>query len=556
MSQGLIDKGRVELKLADYRVAPASALADPSLHPRVQDYRRQVGSRMYPLDKQGMRQRIPNADYHVSRKIDGEFTVLVYRDGESFTLNPGGTVRMGMPWQDEANRLLGQAGVKEAMLVGELYVACDERRPRRHDVTSVARQPESIEDLKRLRFAVFDLMSLDNQPPGDRFADTWDKIKKLFDGGQAIHPVEAVDAKKPEEIEKVFNDWVEEQGAEGLVVRSDTAGQFKIKSRHSIDVVVIGFTEAVDDRQGLLHDLLLAVMRRDGTLHVFSRVGGGFNDEQRRNMLSDLKDMVVESEYAEVNADHVAYQMVRPEWVVEVSCLDLISQTTRGGPVNRMVLDWNLEGSDAYSVVRSLPLVSVISPQFIRRREDKTVQFDDVRIQQIADLVEVPLLDRDARQMSLPRSKMLRREVYTKQLKGQTMVRKLAMWKTNKESESDEFPAYVVHYTDFSPNRKTPLNREVRVSNSREQIDALWENLKESNIKKGWNTQSAAATEEPAAESKPAKKSKKAAAEKATPAQKKAAAKKAEAQPKKKAAPKKKATAKKKTTAKKSSKKT
>ena len=57
-------------------------------------------------------------------------------------------------------------------------------------------------------------------------------------------------------------------------------------------------------------------------------------------MLSDLKDMVVESEFVEVNSDYVAYQMVRPEWVIEISCLDLISQTTRGGNVNRMVIDF------------------------------------------------------------------------------------------------------------------------------------------------------------------------------------------------------------------------
>jgi hypothetical protein len=60
------------------------------------------------------------------------------------------------------------------------------------------------------------------------------------------------------------------------------------------------------------------------------------------------------------------------------------------------------------------------------------------------------------------------------------------LWKTNKESEGG-YPGYVVHYTDFSPNRKTPLEREIRVSNSREQIEALWKGLEEENIVKGWN---------------------------------------------------------------------
>jgi hypothetical protein len=103
----------------------------------------------------------------------------------------------------------------------------------------------------------------------------------------------------------------------------------------------------------------------------------------------------------------------------------------------------------------------------------------------------VPLADRDARSFSLPKSEVLRREVYTKQLKGQTMVRKLVMWRTNKAEQSQEpglkdFPAYVIAFTDYSPHRKTPLERDIRVSNSREQIDELWERLVKEYIVKGW----------------------------------------------------------------------
>jgi hypothetical protein len=241
----------------------------------------------------------------------------------------------------------------------------------------------------------------------------------------------------------------------------------------------------------MLHDLLMGVQRDDGTLQVLGRVGGGFTEDQRREMLSDLKDMVVESEYAEVNSDHVAYQMVQPDWVAEVSCLDLISQTTRGGSVDRMVLDFKNNGSKEYRVVTKLPLATVISPQFVRRRDDKKVRPQDVGLRQVTGIVEVPLSDRDARQLTLPLSEILRREVYTKDLKGQTMVRKFVMWKTNKEA-TDEFPAYVMHFTDFSPNRKDPLSREVRVSSCPMQMEQLLASLKEENIKAGWQPRDAA----------------------------------------------------------------
>ena len=481
----LVEKTGIQIKLGKYSTANSTMLKDPSILPKVQEYRRHTGSRMYPLDRNDINRKIASAEYHVSRKIDGEFTVLYFDQENCFSVNPGGTVRMGLPWQEEAEQLLNKAGVKQAMIAGELHVDVADRRCRVHDVVSVARQPADKDDLPRIRFAAFDIVEWDGERDEQPFMEKWARIENVFSDGQLVFPVEWKAADSATSIELLFKEWVESEGAEGIVVRSDSAGIFKVKPRHTLDAGVIGFTESTDDRTGMMHDLLLAIVRNDGAMHVLCRVGGGFTDDQRREMLSDLKDMVVTSEYAEVNSDHVAYQMVRPEWVVEISCLDMISQTTRGAPVNRMALNWN-EAESRYEVIRRLPLVSVISPQFIRIRDDKTVNPQDVRIGQISTVVDVPMSDRDATQMTLPKSEVLRREVYTKQLKGETMVRKFMLWKTNKQNESDEFPAFVLHYTDFSPNRKVPLAREVRVSNSKAQIEAFWVAFKEQYIKKGW----------------------------------------------------------------------
>jgi hypothetical protein len=66
--------------------------------------------------------------------------------------------------------------------------------------------------------------------------------------------------------------------------------------------------------------------------------------------------------------------------------------------------------------------VALIAPQFIRRRDDKGVNATDLRVEQVKGLVEVPLVDRDARQCSLPPSQVLRRAAWTKKLKGKTAV--------------------------------------------------------------------------------------------------------------------------------------
>ena len=262
----LLDPSRVEIKLGPYGVAPATALEDTTLQPQVQDYRRLAGLRMYPLAKDDIRRKLPTAEYHVSRKIDGEFTVLVYRDGQALTINPGGSVRVGMPWLDEAVALFEKANVTEALIAGELYAERpDGNRPRVHDVVSAARQPQEQSDLDRLRFAVFDVISLNGQLLDDAFDQRWNEVVRVFDGGERVHPVQATRVSDADGVHALFEKWVEGEGAEGLVVRSDLAGLFKVKPQHSLDLVVVGFTESVDERQGMLHDLLTAVVRPDGS---------------------------------------------------------------------------------------------------------------------------------------------------------------------------------------------------------------------------------------------------------------------------------------------------
>ncbi|MFT5466314.1 MAG: hypothetical protein ACI8UO_001413 [Verrucomicrobiales bacterium] len=478
----LLDTSRLTLKLGAYGTAPATALGDPLLLPRVQAYRRQLSGRMIGLDKASIAKKLPKGDYHVSRKVDGEFTVLVVRGKEAFTINPGGTIRAGLPLVDEAKTQL--KGIRDALIVGELYVdRPDGKRPRVHDVVRVARKPESQDDVDTLKLAVFDILDLNGKEFGTDYAETWKKIEELFGGGDRVHPVETIEG-NDKAVRDRFDSWVEEEGGEGVVARSESSGWFKIKPRHTLDVAVIGFAEGTDDRAGMIHDLLLAIMRKDGNFQVLGRVGGGFSDEDRKNLLSDFSDIAAESEYAEVNSDRVAYQMVRPEKVIEISCLDLVSETTRGGSIDRMVLNWNAN-ERKWETVRRLPLVSVISPQFIRIRDDKKVNVDDVRLQQLLDLVEITLADKTANELELPKSELLRRKAAVKTLKGRKMVRKLLMWKTNKE-ESPEFPAFVVYLTDFSPNRKDPLQREIRVSSSQEQITELWDALEKKFFVKGW----------------------------------------------------------------------
>jgi hypothetical protein len=107
----------------------------------------------------------------------------------------------------------------------------------------------------------------------------------------------------------------------------------------------------------------------------------------------------------------------------------------------------------------------------------------DLRLAQIESFMTWPT-PVDTQLGELPQSEILRREVFRKELGGKLMVMKFLTWKTNKENFG--YPAYVVSYVNFSSERADPLQTDVRISSSPEQIMELYEELKAKNLKKGW----------------------------------------------------------------------
>ncbi|MBX9926488.1 MAG: hypothetical protein K2Y05_09030 [Hyphomicrobiaceae bacterium] len=481
----LADLSMMTERVAGYRTGTVAALRDLTLLAVAKARRSRLRQVMVALDHASMRGKILPDRYLISRKIDGEFTCLAYRDGQVITINPWGTIRTGAPFHVEAAKLLAKAGVKTAILGGELYVSRpDGKRARVHDVTRIARAPETAAEVASLRFAAFAIYDLDGADMTETPGAAIVKLRDVFAGGRTVHPVETVEGNEAE-VATRYAAWVEAEGEEGVVAIGEKRGWFKIKPKHSLDLAVVAFSEGTDDRSGMLHSLLLAAVREDGTFHLCGRTGGGFSDEQRVTLLQELSAEVADTGYIEVNSDRVAYKMIRPGRVAEISCLDVISVSSTGDRIDKMVLEWDA-GAGRWSGVRRLPLVSIMSPQFERFRHDKSATAAEAGIAQLAAIAEIPEARPGLDVGHLPKSELLRRAVATKDAKGKTMVRKLLLWKTNKEQLSAEYPAYVLLLTDYSPNRKTPIEREIRVSSSLEQLDAYWTVWSQENFVKGW----------------------------------------------------------------------
>ena len=476
------DEKSLNKKKGDYGFGDVIHLADPSLHATTQSYKRELSTKMHAVSAQDISRIHAARGYLATRKYDGEFCLIFFDGKKLISVNPGGTVRIGLPAFEETEKLLKAAKVESCILAGEIYLQAENFKGLRiHRVVGILRNPDSEDDMKRLGLALFDVVELDSEKP-ENLKKKFSFLDKLFGKGKLVIPVEHVPTKKTDDIMVLLADWVIDKGSEGIVLQHDTAGWYKIKLRHSLDVAIIGFSEGSDERKGMLHDLLVAVKRNDGTFQELTRVGGGFTDEDRKTIAAEMKRRVVPSDYVAVNNDYVAYEMIRPGPVIEISCLDLITESSRGGPINRMVLKWD---GKRYNAMSRMPLVSVISPQYIRTRDDKDALEDDVNIRQLTELAPVTQTETVVEDAAGEPSTLLEREVYTKEMKGNTMVRKLLLWKTNKEKKA-EFPAYVVYLTDFSPNRKNPLERDIRIASTEAAARKHFKRMAEENFIGGW----------------------------------------------------------------------
>jgi hypothetical protein len=211
-------------------------------------------------------------------------------------------------------------------------------------------------------------------------------------------------------------------------------------------------------------------------------VGNLADGVSRAELLERLRVLEAPSQYRRAASTGQLYQMIRPEVIVECRVLDIQAEDSKGRPIRQPELgltdgEWSVSGQTAAP--------SLLNPLLLRLRDDKANVVDGARWAQIESYAAAP----GTTVASGQASEIIRRQVWTKTTKDKTDVRKLVVWKTNKDTDDPSYPAYVVHWTDYSAGRKAPLAREVRPAPTAEAADALGEAMIADNIKKGWEPQ-------------------------------------------------------------------
>ena len=433
----------------------------------ISQYKSKIASRYIPTDPEQIGLKIMEADYYfTSVKYDGYFAALEIKNGKAVLFD-----RNGNPKEIKAITNAAKTIEGDILLAGELCVFENGKATTHREVSAALDEPDKYD----IRFGVFDIISYNGEEPTVDAKEKVELIKKIA-STKEVFSIEQTLMESRKDIIAFYSGIAGKE--EGAVVRSSDGIIYKIKPSITLDLVVLGYALNSDENEAI-RELLLGVVTGEQEFQIVTKCGNGFSEKERKDFVSTLKSISVTSEYTEVSGAKTAFIMVKPSMVVELSCLDIITETTKG-TIRKSVLRYDENGG--YTIKNQGSTISCISPVFQRIREDKKAVATDAGEQQFSHL----LIENGTESVAeLKASSILIREVFTKSGKGGAAVRKFLGVQTNKE-ETGQFPPFFVLYSNFSSGRKTPLEQDIFLCANKIDLEKKVAVLIEENIKAGW----------------------------------------------------------------------
>ena len=442
---------------------------------KAKQYKRKIAGGYISINQDDINSKITGDKVYLSTKIDGEFNILHFDGTKTFLINGNGKIKDDLPFLESIGNTLKENNISSLSIAVELHIKESDKRCRVFEVMSaISSQSQS------LVLSAFDILDIDGEDfVSEDYEQTITKLDEMFKNNNVINPV-SLKIVNSKEVMEIYEDVVVQNGAEGLVVRIDGMPIiYKVKPLHTLDMAIIGFTEGDKNK---VREVLLGLLTEDNNYIQVGRVGTGLDEETKEKLFVTLSQNIIDSSYIEADKRRVAFAMVKPTIVVEVSINELLTENSKGMIKNPLI---SYSNDNGYEFISSINGTSLLHPVFKRIRDDKTINNHDIRYKQITDIVYIDNSN-SSQNKELPKSEIIFREVYTKTSKGKTNVQKLIAWKTNKEEIDDSYSAYVMNYTNFSPTRGEALKKDVRISSNKEQILELLNSFKDKNIKKGW----------------------------------------------------------------------
>jgi hypothetical protein len=484
----MIDESKLIRKASGYQLAPRGGITDKVLLEVAGQYQNSISQKFLTASAKDLAARYAGDEkLLVTTKYDGEGVFIYFEAGRKpfdiFAFNtPSGRVRVGLPALQTLAVHLTKKKVQRALLRAELYLP-GQLNGRRLGVSEAVRVSFSgtEAEIAQLKLALFDVIMLDGKDlRSDAFEPVWSRLQDVAGSNGCFHCAEgAIVAEK--DVAGIFEKTIA-AGQEGIVIRRlHRLELVKVKPHVTVDAAVIGYVEGdFEGNYGVLSLLtgLTYPDKKDGQTfyQVMARVGSGFSDQLRQELLTQLGPLKVSPPLAMTDSDGRTVHFVKPQLVAEIDGEDLVTATREDKENKTQLLTWD---GKAWTFRQLAPCPRVVFPTFSRLRPDKEIGAGGARLQQLLPNVSVPPVTAAAKSAT----KIVRREVYTKESKGETMVRKLVVAHT--EGDPETFP-FVIWWTDFSAKRKEPLKVDVAFAATQMRADALAKQFLDEGIAKGW----------------------------------------------------------------------
>ncbi len=488
----MIDASKLITKTGSYQIATSSAITDKVLLEIATQYQNQISQKFTTAPAREIGKRFTGDEQLLeTTKYDGEGVLVYFEAGktpfEIFAFNaPSGRVRVGLPVLNELQKQLTAKKVKRALFRGELYQS-GEINGKRVSVSEVVRISfnGSPAEVASLKLAFFDIIMLDGKDlrTVENFQTTWNSLQDLFgtDSTKSFHcAAGSIVAEK--EVEKVFAAKTA-AGLEGLVLRRlGRLEMTKLKPQLTVDAAIVGFVEGdFEGNYGVL-SLLTALTypeKKDGQTcyQVLARVGSGFTDTMRQELLQQLSPLKVAAPMAMTDSDGRTVHFIKPQFIAEIEGHDTVSASRLDKENETQLLSWN---GREWTFVQMAACPRMIFPTLSKLRPDKEIATGGARITQILPQTTTPPV---ATAKTSRATNVIRRDVYKKESKGETMVRKLVIAQT--EGDTNTLP-YAIFWTDFSAKRKEPLKVSTAYAHTAARAEALAQQFVQEGIAKGW----------------------------------------------------------------------
>ena len=437
-------------------------------------YKCAVAAKYRPLKPEEI-SLIPSGKIFVSKKIDGELWLAhINKKGATLFAKGGRFIKEGIII--ESLKACLPNNVENLIVAGELFVQKDFRE-RVGDVSKAI----SEKDFKNLSFAIFDLIKIEGKSLPLNYEKKLQELQLIFKQKNNLKVIETKEISDKNNLKDFYEKSVKIENAEGIIIRTGSEITYKVKPSISIDALVVGFTNKVNEPEKV-RSVLLGLKREDNSIQLIGACGN-LSGSLKEELYSKLEDIECESKFRHSSSDGNLYRFVKPQMVLEVKCTDIQGEDSNDNSIRRMVLEFK---NNIWEPLALTDCVSLIHPVILRERLDKNTDVTDVRISQIESFLDSKKIKEKIKQIELPKSKIYDRKVWTKDGKNGISIRKIITLKTSKSEIWDGWPEWIVFYSDFSSGRKSPLERKLKTAQNEEEANKIVNNLIESNIKKGW----------------------------------------------------------------------